>query len=483
VGICVQLPERYSWKCRAGKGGMGEVHQALDRTTGELVAVKVLHARGVVEMARFRQEARLLAELSHPGIVRYFDHGVTPAGAPYIAMEWLEGETLEDRLDRGRIGPADAAHVAGLVLDALSAAHSHNIVHRDIKPGNIFLVGGKLTDVRVLDFGIARDRLDIKRFTRDGATVGTPLYTSPEQARGRGDVDGRADIFSLGCVLYEALAGDPPFTGETPIEVMTKACAGGAAELSAKCDGLPKALTSLVHAMILPERDKRPQSAAALGREFIAIARGLRGVVSAAAATESSGHRQGAEGGRHTTVAMLVVLGRGGQADESARLVEIRRLLGPLGCRMDRLVDRRLLMTADAPTAAEQAVRLATVALALRELEPTAKLALATGRASMVGSLPVGPLMDRLPTLLLGQDAGTIRLDEATQRLLPARFVVGKTQDYHYLVRGAAADSEWRPSAGKIPPPNVRPRRPSSLDTDPGTAPRPRSRRSSAGDG
>jgi hypothetical protein len=443
--------------------------------------VKILHARGVVEMARFRQEARLLSELSHPGIVRYFDHGVTPSGAPYIAMEWLEGETLEERLDRGRLSAADASQVAGLVLDALSAAHAHSIVHRDIKPGNIFLVGGKLSNIRVLDFGIARDRLDIKRFTRDGATVGTPLYTSPEQARGRGDVDGRADIFSLGCVLYEALTGEPPFTGESPLEVMTKVCGGQVPELSSKRGGLPKVLTSLVHTMLAPELDKRPQSAAALALEFAEITRSLRGVVATAAAAESSGHRgHSGESGRRTIAAMLISLGRGAHGDESARLVEIRRLLGPLGCRMDRLVDRRLLVTAEAAAPGEQAVRLAAAALALRELEKTAKIALATGRASMVGTLPVGPLMDRLPTLLVGQDHNTIQLDEATQRLLPARYVVGKTQEYNYLVMGTPVDVERRPPAtSKTPAPVTRPRRSSVTDGDPP----PRPRRSSVNDG
>jgi hypothetical protein len=472
VGIFAHLPERYQWKRRAGKGGMGEVHQALDRQTGALVAVKVLHAHGAVEMARFKQEARLLSELRHPGIVRYFDHGVTPLGAPYIAMEWLEGETLEDRLERGTLSAAEAAEVGHLVLDALSAAHGRNIVHRDIKPGNIFLLGGRLSDIRVLDFGIARDRLDIKRFTRDGSTVGTPLYTSPEQARGRGDVDGRADIFSLGCVLYEALAGEPPFTGDSPLEVMSRACAGGAPELSSKRSGLPAALTSFVDAMLAPEPAKRPQSAALLAQQFADIAHSLAGVVVAAAAAESSGQPRrmhGAEREWRLMVAMLVSLSKQDKDGESARLAGIRSLLEPLGCRMDRLVDRRLLVIAEAATPGEQAIRLATAALALRELEPASRIAIATGRASLAGSMPVGPLMDRLPGLFLGQDGGTIRLDEVTQRLLPARFVVGKTQDHHYLVKGPAADVERRPPVQVSSPPAAvahapRPRRPSVGD-------------------
>src|ERR1039458_1166062 len=167
-GSGTRFSERYEIKNQAGMGGMGTVYQALDRDSGTLIALKILHSRTTIEQARFDQEARVLAELSHPGIVRYFDHGVTPNGSPYIAMEWLEGETLEDRLGRGNLGPAAAAHLARLVLEALSAAHSCNIVHRDIKPGNIFLVGWKLSEIRVLDFGIARRVLDTKRLTRMG---------------------------------------------------------------------------------------------------------------------------------------------------------------------------------------------------------------------------------------------------------------------------------------------------------------------------
>ena len=253
--------ERYDLKNQAGVGGMGTVYQAIDRQSGALVALKILHSRATVEQARFDQEARVLAELSHPGVVRYFDHGMTPNGSPYIAMEWLEGETLEDRLGRGNLAQVAAAHVAHLVLDALAAAHSRNIVHRDIKPGNIFLVGWKLSEIRLLDFGIARRVFDSKRLTRKGSTVGTPLYTSPEQARGRADVDGRSDIFSLGCVLYEALTGEPPFSGETPLEVMTKVCAGRVPEISCKRVGLDQRLSTMVHAMLAPDPALRPQSA------------------------------------------------------------------------------------------------------------------------------------------------------------------------------------------------------------------------------
>jgi len=458
-GSAMRFTERYEIKNQAGMGGMGTVYQAIDRQNGALIALKILHSRNTIEQARFDQEARVLSELSHPGIVRYFDHGMTPTGSPYIAMEWLEGETLEDRLGRGNLAPVAAAHLARLVLEALSAAHACNVVHRDIKPGNIFLIGWKLSEIRVLDFGIARRVFDSKRLTRKGSTVGTPLYTSPEQARGRADVDGRADIFSLGCVLFELLTGEPPFTGETPLEVMTKVCAGRVPELTTRRPGIPPVLASLVHAMLSPDPVKRPQSAATLAGEFAEVVKVLGGITGESAAAGPPVHTKRAsisESEDHVASAMLVSLGkresgidsdhlmddrrrgpkaaavsvsnseRPGKNAEDARLGEIRRLLELYACEMDRLINRTLLMTAPTvSTAHEQAVQLASAALALRSLEPDAKIAIATGRASFIGRLPVGRLMDRLPTMMDGQVAGTIRVDETTQRLLPARFVAG----------------------------------------------------------
>lgn len=475
TGSGVRFPDRYELRAQAGKGGMGAVYQALDRQTGALVAVKVLHSRGAIEMARFAQEARVLAELSHPGIVRYFDHGLTPDGAPYIAMEWLDGETLEERLARGRLGPAQAARIAHQVLAALSAAHGRDIVHRDIKPGNIFLVGGKLTDVRVLDFGIARRRLDINRLTRDGSTVGTPLYTSPEQARGRADVDGRADIFSLGCVLFEALAGVPPFSGDSPLEVMTKVCAGRAPELSSKRAGLPPALTALVRAMLAPEPARRPQSAALLAGDFAQLASGPGGADTGfpAAAKQPLG-RSGRVLGSEASMASVMLISRGRRAkhEDDFVLAEIRRLAERFNCVMDRLIDRTVLVTAAAwPAAEEQAIRLASLALALREFEPAAKIAIATGRTTLLGQLPVGPLMERLPLLMNGQATGTIRLDEATRRLLPPAFRVAGTPAPLLLLSGAPApDAEApREAANAVPAPAAshpapRPRRASVTD-------------------
>src|SRR4051812_9777208 len=199
---------RFEIERRAGAGGMGVVYRARDRQGG-LVALKVLRDPSPIAIERFAREASILADLEHPGIVRYVAQGTTPEGEIYIAMEWLDGEDLHHFLWRQGVGIAESVDVARRIAEALTTAHARGIVHRDIKPSNVFVVGGDLGHLKVLDFGVARLRESDRRATATGATLGTPGYMAPEQVRGERDVDTRADVFSLGCVLFECLTGRP----------------------------------------------------------------------------------------------------------------------------------------------------------------------------------------------------------------------------------------------------------------------------------
>src|SRR5262249_30644452 len=176
--------------------------------------LKVMHSPDPADAARFANEARLLLELDYAGIVRGIAHGTTDDGRPYLAMQWLEGETLATYLERQRLTVDEAMRFTRQVAEALAVLHRRGIVHRDVKPSNLFLVDGKLERVTLLDLGIARAAEATGGFTAPGAIVGTPAYMAPEQARAERSIDARADVFALGCILFKCLTGRTPFVGE-----------------------------------------------------------------------------------------------------------------------------------------------------------------------------------------------------------------------------------------------------------------------------
>jgi len=231
--IGVVLAGRYVVKSRIGEGGMGLVYEGLHRDIDKRVAIKVLRddlSRKPEVVARFRQEARSASRIGHDNIVDIFDFGETTHGASYFVMEYLEGEDLGNVLSRD--ATVDANRACAIVLQcckALSATHAKGIVHRDIKPENIFLTQRDGVDdfVKIVDFGIAKmsdiemDGAPGRKLTKTGMIFGTPEYMSPEQAAGR-ELDHRVDVYALGVILYECLAGRVPFEGDTFMGVLTQ---------------------------------------------------------------------------------------------------------------------------------------------------------------------------------------------------------------------------------------------------------------------
>jgi len=222
------LGGRYRLDARIGRGGMSTVYRAYDMVLERPVAIKLMHREIASEegqLERFRREARAVAQLSHPHIVSVIDAGeadeqsVCPAidvGTPYIVLEHVAGETLKDLIRRsGPLSITVALAHAIEIARALSAAHSHGIVHRDVKPQNVLL--GEDGAAKITDFGIARTLAE-EGLTLDGRVLGTTDYVSPEQALGR-PVTGQSDVYSLGVVLYEMLTGSVPFKGDTPVAV------------------------------------------------------------------------------------------------------------------------------------------------------------------------------------------------------------------------------------------------------------------------
>jgi serine/threonine-protein kinase len=211
------LTARYTLDRDLGRGGMASVVLARDVLHGHPVALKVLHPElaSTVGADRFKREIRVAASLQHPNILGIIDAGQTEHGHLWFTMPFVEGENVYERLQREQqFAPAEAIRIATAVAGALAYAHKHGVVHRDMKPDNILLSGDAIL---VADFGVARAVSEVaEKLTATGMIVGTPTYMSPEQASGDKAIDGRSDIFGLACVLYEMLAGEPPFKGPNP---------------------------------------------------------------------------------------------------------------------------------------------------------------------------------------------------------------------------------------------------------------------------
>lgn len=256
-----RLADRYVLEEELASGGMGGLWLARDEVLGRQVAVKVLHdhlADDEELLERFRMEAVAAARLSHPAVVRVFDTGVDE-GVCYIVMELVEGRSVEEVLaEQGALRPAEAARIARGVLQALSHAHRQQVIHRDVKPGNILL--GRDGIVKLADFGIAKTAFAEGDLTTTGNLLGTSRYLSPEQVTG-GTVDTRSDIYAIGVVLYELLTGKPPFDAETHIATATMRLTVDPPPPGSLRPGIPRALESVVMRSLARDPEDRYQTA------------------------------------------------------------------------------------------------------------------------------------------------------------------------------------------------------------------------------
>src|SRR6266446_2454431 len=241
------LADRYALERELGRGGMATVYLARDLKHGRPVAIKVLRPEIAAALGpeRFLREIDVAARLTHPHILPLHDSGEA-GGFLYYDMPYIESESLRDRLEReGQLPVEEALRITREVASALSYAHSHDVVHRDIKPENILLSGGEAV---VADFGIARAITAAagRNLTETGIALGTPGYMSPEQASGGGPIDGRSDVYSLACVLYEMLAGEPPYTGPSAQVVIAKRFTDPVPSVRRLRDTIPPAIDGAV---------------------------------------------------------------------------------------------------------------------------------------------------------------------------------------------------------------------------------------------
>jgi serine/threonine-protein kinase len=275
------LADRYEIVRRIGEGGMGAVYEARHAVIGKRVAVKVLLEKFLEKpelVARLLQEARLASSIGHENIVDVTDFGTTADGRAFVVMEFLEGESLAQLVMRDAPLPLERSlRIVRQVASALGAAHAKGIVHRDVKPENVYLVRrGELDFVKVVDFGVSKavhasdEGPEWQRLTRTGMVLGTPLYMSPEQARGGDDVDARADIWAVGVMLYECLTGEVPFRASNYLGVISQVLTVQAVSLSRLRPelGIPPAVETVVMRALEKDRARRYQQMSDLERDL-----------------------------------------------------------------------------------------------------------------------------------------------------------------------------------------------------------------------
>jgi eukaryotic-like serine/threonine-protein kinase len=268
-------PARYRIERELGNGAVATVYLARDRRFDRPVALKLLRPElaTATDARRFRREIRVLARLYHPHILPLYDSGVMPPDAErpgmFYVMPFVRGESLRQRLRRDAVLPqADALAIACDVADALAYAHAQGVVHRDIRPENILLEAGQAL---VSDFGIASvlESAGGERLSASGIVLGVAAYCSPEQARGQRELDGRTDIYALGCVLYEMLSGEPPFTGATRASILARHATGTVPPLRTVC----AELSIGVERAVLRALAKRPEERFATAGDLAAALR------------------------------------------------------------------------------------------------------------------------------------------------------------------------------------------------------------------
>lgn len=255
------IADRFELSDRAGVGAMGAVYRAIDRESGLPVAVKLMHPGNESRIQRFMLEARVLAKLRHPGIVRYIAHGATLTDEPYLVMEWLDGRTLSDHLAAHRMSVGETVEMATQIADALVVAHAAGVAHRDIKPSNLFLCAGSSASSKLIDFGIAFADFHSHTLTATGAILGTPAYMAPERITSRPVANAPGDVFSLGCVLYRCLAGQAPFRASDAIALMAKIAVDDAPSITSVRADVSPSLAELVERMLDKQPDRRPDAA------------------------------------------------------------------------------------------------------------------------------------------------------------------------------------------------------------------------------
>jgi len=437
------LANRFQIEREVGRGGVGIVYKAKDHVSGEDVALKVIAIAGVDagEEARFQREGRVLAGLSHPSIVRLIDFGQLDEGQPYVAMEWLEGEDVAQRLRRAPLSLPQCLEIGAMMADALASAHAAGVIHRDVKPSNIILVGSARENppdapfvAKLVDFGVAA--AEDAKLTRTGAIVGTPAYMAPEQARGDGEVRTTVDLYALGATLFEMIAGRPPHIGPTPIAILARLVTTAAPRLSEVVVDAPPALDDLMASLLATAPEERPADAATVARELRAISvqiesnlGRLRRVMhsdlppsSVSSAQWAIGPASVRAGGTRLVTSILAT-----QVPKGPARAELLEHLRAHGAEATELGGDAIVAHLGATKAlGDEAMR--AIDLATRLASARAGVGVATGRTRVDRTRATGEVVDRAAALSRDAQRGQVLVDTTTTELARGR--------YEFMIRG-----------------------------------------------
>jgi tetratricopeptide (TPR) repeat protein len=371
----------------------------------------------------------VVPDLRRPGIVQHIKDGVTDAGAPYLAMQWQDGEDLATRLERGALDIDDTLILVKRVADALAVMHHRGIVHRDIKPSNLFLVNGQIDQVKVLDVGIVRLRDEASLIRME--ILGTPSYLAPEQVRNEQAIDARVDVFALGCILMECLMGTPVFRGDNLMAALAKILLQDPPPLREIRPDLSRELDTFVLQMLSKDPKGRPMDGAAVA----AALKNIRPSNLPVDTTSTDSSSRSITGDEQRILSILLVgpiITRSAHADDETELgPEVARY----GCTWTSLLDGSGLVTSNA---ANPTAQLAHCALALSSLEPDRPIVLATGRSENKGKLLVGEVIDRAAKMvnaIAAERTDRIPVDETSAFLLDGRFDI-RSIDGRFVLSG-----------------------------------------------
>jgi serine/threonine protein kinase/tetratricopeptide (TPR) repeat protein len=475
------IAERFEIEREVATGGMGRIYRARDYQQGGYVAVKLLTQQGQRLRARLLREAAILAEIHHPGIVRYIAHGPLDGDMVYLVMEWLEGEDLGRFLGRrphssftaggsisggssgsfdgnalldgttsdtmmldarsgrsatggGRVEPLTVPEAVALgrrLTSAVAELHRRGIVHRDIKPSNLFLAGGALDQVKLLDFGTAYQYGRADHLTRRGAIVGTPHYMAPEQARAGGIITPATDVWAVGCVLYRCLTGTRPFEGNDVVAVLTRILLEPPVPILVLRPDVPLPLAEVIMQALEKEPTARaPDADTVLSaleqlRDTERLTRNPRTVPRAMSPSLTSAESR-------VTCMLFADFARFEQSEDD----NLTQIAQPLGGQIQTLADGTVLVTIPhVRLPGDQAARAARVALALQCEYPELRMVLATGRTmeSRANEVAMRIDVDAAVQAMHSAASGRILLDATTAAALGSRFMIVREDGRSYL--------------------------------------------------